>query len=148
MLNALTNHLTRSTFISEPTSVPTRNCFRSPPLTAPRYDQLARSNHLGTLGTLGSLVREHVGCALQPATSLLAFAFSVFFSSLFSQSATAIMESEWEKERTFEIEKVSPVYLVGALFVVPFAIYYLLNFLSPLIHRITSMRVSEVCVGV
>jgi hypothetical protein len=54
------------------------------------------------------------------------------------------MESEWERERTFEIEKVSPVYLVGALFVVPFAIYYLLNFLSPLVHRITSMRISEV----
>jgi hypothetical protein len=58
------------------------------------------------------------------------------------------MESVWDEERTFEIEKVSPVYLVGALFVVPFAIYYLLNLLSPLIHRITSMRISEVCLGV
>jgi hypothetical protein len=58
------------------------------------------------------------------------------------------MESGREKEHTFEIEKVSPLYLVGALFVVPFAIYYLLNLLSPLIHRITSMRISEVCLEV
>jgi hypothetical protein len=56
------------------------------------------------------------------------------------------MESEWDKERTFEIERVSPVYLVTALFVVPFALYYLLNFLSPLIHRITAMKISEVCI--
>jgi hypothetical protein len=56
------------------------------------------------------------------------------------------MELEWDKERTFEIEKVSPVYLVTALFVVPFAVYYLLNFLSPLIHRITAMKISEVCI--
>lgn len=55
------------------------------------------------------------------------------------------MESAWEKERTFEIEKVSPVYLLGALLVVPFGIYFLLNFLSPLIHRITAMTISEVC---
>jgi hypothetical protein len=57
------------------------------------------------------------------------------------------MESEWEKERIFEIERVSPVYLVGALFVVPFGIYFLLNFLSPLVHRITAMKISEVCIG-
>jgi hypothetical protein len=56
------------------------------------------------------------------------------------------MESEWDKERTFEIERVSPVYLVTALFVVPFALYYLLNFLSPLIHRITAMKISDVCI--
>jgi hypothetical protein len=55
------------------------------------------------------------------------------------------MDSQWDKERTFEIEKVSTVYLVTALCVVPFAIYYLLNFLSPLVHRITAMRISEVC---
>ena len=55
------------------------------------------------------------------------------------------MGSEWERERVFEIEKVSPIYLVTALCVVPFAIYYLLNFLSPLIHRITAMTISEVC---
>lgn len=53
------------------------------------------------------------------------------------------MSSAWEKERTFEIEKVSPVYLVTALCVVPFGIYFLLNFLSPLIHRITAMKISE-----
>lgn len=54
------------------------------------------------------------------------------------------VEFEWDKERRFEIEKVPPVYLITALCVVPFAVYYLLNFLSPLIHRITAMRISEV----
>lgn len=53
-------------------------------------------------------------------------------------------ESVWDKERKFEIEKVSTVYLITALCVVPFAIYYLLNFLSPLIHKLTAMRISEV----
>jgi hypothetical protein len=56
------------------------------------------------------------------------------------------MESEWDKERKFEIEKVSPVYLITALCVVPFGVYFLLNFLSPLVHRITAMKVSAVCV--
>jgi hypothetical protein len=55
------------------------------------------------------------------------------------------MGSEWDKERTFEIEKVSSVYLITALCVVPFGVYFLLNFLSPLVHRITAMKVSEVC---
>jgi hypothetical protein len=55
------------------------------------------------------------------------------------------VEFEWDKERRFEIEKVPPVYLITALCVVPFAVYFLLNFLSPLIHRITAMRISEVC---
>jgi hypothetical protein len=55
------------------------------------------------------------------------------------------MTSEWDKERKFEIEKVSPVYLLTALCVVPFGVYFLLNFLSPLIHRITSMKITEVC---
>lgn len=50
----------------------------------------------------------------------------------------------WEKERKFEIERVPTVYLFTALCVVPFAIYYLLNFLSPLIHKLTAMRISEV----
>lgn len=54
------------------------------------------------------------------------------------------MESAWEKERKFEIEKVSPIYLLTALCVVPFGVYFLLNFLSPLIHRITAMTISEV----
>lgn len=54
------------------------------------------------------------------------------------------MESEWEKERTFEIDKVSPVYLLIALIVVPFGVYFLLSFLSPLVHRITAMRISEI----
>jgi uncharacterized protein YcbX len=54
------------------------------------------------------------------------------------------MESEWDKERKFEIENVSPVYLITALCVVPFGVYFLLNFLSPLVHRITAMKVSAV----
>jgi hypothetical protein len=55
----------------------------------------------------------------------------------------ASMASEWDKERKFEIEKVSPIYLITALCVVPFGVYFLLNFLSPLIHRITAMKISE-----
>lgn len=54
------------------------------------------------------------------------------------------MESAWEQERKFEIETVPVSYLITALCVVPFAIYYLLNFLSPLIHKLTAMRISEV----
>jgi hypothetical protein len=54
------------------------------------------------------------------------------------------MSSEWDKERKFEIEKVHPMYLITALCVVPFGVYFLLNFLSPLIHRITAMTISEV----
>lgn len=55
------------------------------------------------------------------------------------------MDFDFEKERKFEIEKVSPIWLVTALCVVPFSVYFLLNFLSPLIHRLTAMKVSEVC---
>lgn len=54
------------------------------------------------------------------------------------------MESEWEKERKFEIDKVSPVYLLIALIAVPFGVYFLLSFLSPLVHRITAMKISEI----
>ncbi|KAL6710569.1 hypothetical protein ACN47E_008617 [Coniothyrium glycines] len=50
----------------------------------------------------------------------------------------------FEEEHTFHIESVSPIYLVTALCVVPFGIYYLLNFLSPLIHRLTSMKISAI----
>jgi hypothetical protein len=42
------------------------------------------------------------------------------------------------------IEKVPLIWLVTAICVVPFAIYYLLSFLSPLIHRLTPMTISEV----
>lgn len=55
------------------------------------------------------------------------------------------MESAFEEEHTFQIENVSPIWLVTALCVVPFGLYYLLNFLSPLIHRLTAMKISEVC---
>lgn len=57
------------------------------------------------------------------------------------------MESAWKQERNFEIEKIDPKWLITALVVVPFAIYYLLNFLSPLVHRITAMSISEVRVA-
>ncbi|KAH9861582.1 hypothetical protein J1614_011332 [Plenodomus biglobosus] len=50
----------------------------------------------------------------------------------------------FEEEHTFNIERVSPIWLVTALCVVPFAIYYLLNFLSPLIHRLTAMKISAI----
>ena len=50
-----------------------------------------------------------------------------------------------EEEHTFHIEQVSPIWLVTALCVVPFSIYYLLNFLSPIIHRLTAMKISAVC---
>ncbi|KAF1916141.1 hypothetical protein BDU57DRAFT_516058 [Ampelomyces quisqualis] len=56
------------------------------------------------------------------------------------------MPSEWDKERKFEIEKVHPMYLITALCVVPFGVYFLLNFLSPLIHRLTAMTISEIYV--
>jgi hypothetical protein len=66
-------------------------------------------------------------------------------SSLPERQLDSDMASEWDKERKFEIEKVSTVYLLTALCVVPFGVYFLLNFLSPLIHRITSMKISEAC---
>ncbi|KAH8727926.1 hypothetical protein GQ44DRAFT_769987 [Phaeosphaeriaceae sp. PMI808] len=56
------------------------------------------------------------------------------------------MEAKWENERNFEIDKVPVLYLITALCVVPFGLYYLLNFLSPLIHRITAMKISEIYV--
>lgn len=56
------------------------------------------------------------------------------------------MESAFEEEHTFQIENVSPIWLVTALCVVPFGLYYLLNFLSPLIHRLTAMKISEIYV--
>jgi hypothetical protein len=50
-----------------------------------------------------------------------------------------------EEEHEFNIEKVSPIWLITALCVVPFGLYQLLNFLSPLIHRLTAMKISAVC---
>jgi hypothetical protein len=56
------------------------------------------------------------------------------------------MESEplWEKNRDFEMDKLGVIYLITALLGVPFALYFFLNFLSPLVYRITAMRISEV----
>ncbi|KAF2853941.1 hypothetical protein T440DRAFT_487222 [Plenodomus tracheiphilus IPT5] len=52
--------------------------------------------------------------------------------------------SALEEQHNFNIERVSPIWLVTALCVVPFGIYYLLNFLSPLIHRLTAMKISAI----
>ena len=52
--------------------------------------------------------------------------------------------SEWNKERKFEIEKINPIWMITTLCVVPLGIYFLLSFLSPLIHRLTAMKISEV----
>jgi len=56
----------------------------------------------------------------------------------------SIIMSALEEEHTFHIEKVSPLWLITALCVVPFGIYYLLNLLSPVMHRLTALRISEV----
>ncbi|KAF1848515.1 uncharacterized protein K460DRAFT_353486 [Cucurbitaria berberidis CBS 394.84] len=56
------------------------------------------------------------------------------------------MALDFEEEHTFQIEKVSPIWLITALCVVPFGVYYLLNFLSPLVHRLTAMTISEIYV--
>jgi len=52
--------------------------------------------------------------------------------------------SAFDDEHGFHIERVSPMWLVTALGVVPFGLYYLLNFLSPLVHRLTAMKISAV----
>jgi hypothetical protein len=52
-----------------------------------------------------------------------------------------------EEEHKFNIEKVSPIWLVTALCVVPFVLYQLLNVLSPLINRLTAMKISAVGYG-
>lgn len=52
--------------------------------------------------------------------------------------------SEWNKERKFEIEKINPIWMITTLCVAPLGIYFLLSFLSPLIHKLTAMRISEV----
>ena len=59
-------------------------------------------------------------------------------------SVTYTLFLAMEEEHQFHIEKVSPIWLVTALVVVPFGLYQLLNFLSPLIHRLTAMKISEV----
>jgi hypothetical protein len=52
-----------------------------------------------------------------------------------------------EEEHKFNIEKVSPIWLITALCVVPFGLYQLLNVLSPLINRLTAMKISAVGFG-
>ncbi|CBY02216.1 hypothetical protein IAQ61_006802 [Plenodomus lingam] len=52
--------------------------------------------------------------------------------------------SAFAEERHFDIERVSPIWLITGLCVVPFTVYYLLNFLSPLVHRLTAMKISAI----
>ncbi|CAE6998105.1 hypothetical protein PTTW11_00654 [Pyrenophora teres f. teres] len=49
-----------------------------------------------------------------------------------------------EDESGFDIDKVSPIWIVTALCIVPLGLYYMLNLLSPLMHLFTDMRISEV----
>jgi hypothetical protein len=49
------------------------------------------------------------------------------------------------EEPKFDIERVSPIWLITALCVVPFGLYQLLNLLSPLMDRFTAMKISAVC---
>lgn len=92
---------------------------------------------------MGDALRLQVDDWQDPSREITSHIFSFLAGNV--KLLTGKMESAWDKERKFEIEKVSPVYLLTALFVVPFGIYFLLNFLSPLIHRITAMTISEVC---
>jgi hypothetical protein len=57
---------------------------------------------------------------------------------------TVSMGSESHTGSSFEIDKVDAKWLITALLVVPFAIYFLLNLLSPLVNKITAMSISEV----
>jgi len=50
-----------------------------------------------------------------------------------------------EEEYAFNMEKVSPIWIITALCVVPFGMYQLLNLLSPLMQRLTAMKISAVC---
>lgn len=54
------------------------------------------------------------------------------------------MGIDFEEEHTFNIKRVSTVWLLTALCVVPLAVYFLLSVLSPIIHRLTAMMISEV----
>jgi hypothetical protein len=45
---------------------------------------------------------------------------------------------------TSELDSISPVWLITGVVVFPFMVYHLLGFLSPLIHNLTAMRISEV----
>ena len=44
-----------------------------------------------------------------------------------------------------ELDRIPTVWLLTGIVVFPFLIYQLLGFLSPLIHNLTAMRISEVC---
>ena len=50
-----------------------------------------------------------------------------------------------EDEHEFNIEKVSAIWIVTGLCIVPLGLYFMLNLLSPLMHRFTAMKISEVC---
>ncbi|CAO2654208.1 Nn.00g109410.m01.CDS01 [Neocucurbitaria sp. VM-36] len=56
------------------------------------------------------------------------------------------MGIDLEEEHTFNIEQVPTIWLLTALCVVPLAVYFLLSVLSPIIHRLTAMTISEIYV--
>jgi hypothetical protein len=43
-----------------------------------------------------------------------------------------------------ELDSIHPIWLITGIVVFPFMVYQLLGFLSPLIHNLTAMRISEV----
>lgn len=49
-----------------------------------------------------------------------------------------------EDDHEFNIEKVSAIWIVTGLCIVPLGLYFMLNLLSPLMHRFTAMKISEV----
>ena len=44
-----------------------------------------------------------------------------------------------------ELDRIPTVWLLTGLVDFPYLVYQLLGFLSPLIHNLTAMRISEVC---
>lgn len=46
-----------------------------------------------------------------------------------------------------ELDRIPTVWLLTGLVVFPYLVYQLLGFLSPLIHNLTAMRISDVCLS-
>ncbi|RMZ73722.1 Molybdenum cofactor sulfurase C-terminal [Pyrenophora seminiperda CCB06] len=51
-----------------------------------------------------------------------------------------------QDQHEFNMEKVSPIWIVTGLCIVPLGLYFMLNLLSPLMHRFTAMKISEIYV--
>jgi hypothetical protein len=43
-----------------------------------------------------------------------------------------------------ELDSIHPIWLITGVVIFPFMVYQLLGFLSPLIHNLTAMRISQV----